>query len=258
MSTTYWAKRQSRGNGALTFFVATGPVTTLLSVTAGALVSNDTTVTLQTSYGLISVFIPFGALSGSSRITISAIRPEDSFPAPYSAVSVLRPTGIGLIINQFPPVLVLNPVTITLPYRPTDLPGVDRSKLVLALYNESSRAWVPLPTVSDLSNNKVTAQTWHLSTFQLMEALPAAELGGVRVYPNPYTPSSISDVMHFSNLPPYARVKIYTFLGELVKALTADDNGMTYWDGNNTNGRKVASGVYIALLTTQDKNHTRR
>ncbi len=255
VDTTYWAKIQSRGqNETLTVFVATGPVTTLLSEDAGALVSNDTTVTLQTSYGLISVFIPFGALGGSSRITISTIRPQDSFMPPYSAVSVLRPTGIGIIINQFPPVLVLNPITIVLPYRPSDLSlTVDRSKLVLALYDESSHVWVPLPTVSDLANNKVTAQTWHLSTFQLMESLPAAELGGVKVYPNPYTPSSISNVMHFSNMPPYARVKIYTFLGELVKALTADENGMTYWDGRNTDGKKAASGVYIALLQTQDK-----
>lgn len=255
VDTSYWAKIQSVGqNDALTVFVATGPVRTLLSGTAGALIGKDTTVTLQASYGLISVFIPFGALGGSSRITISTIRPEDSFPTPYSAVSVLRPTGIGLIVNQFPPVLVLNPITITLPYRPADLsPGVDRSKLVLALYDESSNVWVPLPTVSDLANNKVTAQTWHLSTFQLMEALPAAELGGVKVYPNPYTPSTISDVMHFSNMPPYAKVKIYTFLGELVKALTADANGMTYWDGRNASGQKAASGVYIALLATQDK-----
>jgi hypothetical protein len=146
------------------------------------------------------------------------------------------------------------PITITLPYRPSDIsPGVDRSNLVLALYDESDRVWVPLPSVSDLPDHKVTAQTWHLSTFQLMEALPAAELGGTRIYPNPYTPSSTSDVMHFSNMPPYARVKLYTFLGELVKALTADANGMTYWDGKNTSGQYVGSGVYIALLQTQDK-----
>jgi len=255
VDTTYWTRIQSVGQaGALTAFAEAGSTRTLLSNEAGALVSKDTLVTLQTSYGLISVFMPFGSLGGSSRITVSTIRPEDVFAQPVSAVSVLRPTGIGIIINQFPPVRVLNPITITLPYRVSDLsPGVDRSRLVLALYDEGSRVWVPLPSVSDLPNHKVTAQTWHLSTFQLMETLPAAELGSTRIYPNPYAPSSVSDVMHFSNMPPYAKVKIYTFLGELVKALTADANGMAYWDGKNTGGQKVASGVYIALLQTQDK-----
>jgi len=177
---------------------------------------------------------------------------------PLSAVSVLRPTGIGLKITHFPPVLVLSPVTITLPYRLSDLPsGMDRSKLVLALYDENGGVWVPLPSVSDPAGNKVTAQTWHLSTFQLMEAAPPASLGAVKIYPNPYTPSSVADVMHFTNLPPYAKIKIYTFLGELVKEFTADVNGMAYWDGKNSSGQKAASGVYIALLKTSDKNSSR-
>ncbi|OGS08010.1 MAG: hypothetical protein A2270_01795 [Elusimicrobia bacterium RIFOXYA12_FULL_51_18] len=257
VDTTYWARIQSRGQtDTLTNFVTAGSTKTELSGQASALLSRDTTVTLQASYGLISVFIPFGSLGGSSRIVISPVKPEDTLMPPDSAVSVLRPTGIGLIINQFPPVLVLNPITITLPYRISDLQsGIDRSRLVLALYDESNRVWVPLPSVSDLPNHKVTAQTWHLSTFQLMETLPAAELGGVKIYPNPYRPSSISDVMHFSNMPPYAKVKIFTFLGELVKTFTADANGMAYWEGKNTGEQKVASGVYIALLQTQDKKY---
>jgi hypothetical protein len=86
-----------------------------------------------------------------------------------------------------------------------------------------------------------------------MESASPATLDAVKIYPNPYAPSSVSGVMHFDNMPPYARVKIYTFLGELVKEFSADVNGMASWDGKNSSGRKAASGVYIALLKTRDK-----
>jgi hypothetical protein len=103
----------------------------------------------------------------------------------------------------------------------------------------------------------VTAQTWHLSTFQLMQSNPGVGLGEVKIYPNPYRPNSASDVMHFANLPPNGRVKIYTFLGELVRSLRADVNGAALWDGNNDAGREAASGVYIALTQTADRKSSK-
>jgi hypothetical protein len=260
VNTTYWARIQARGQTGITAdFVNAGSTRTLLSSQGGALVTTDNTVTLQASYGLISVFMPVGSLGGSTRITLRTITPSDTFMPPVSAVSELRPTGIGLIITNFPPVLVLNPITIALPYRPADLPAgiTDRAQLVLALYDEVNKVWVPLPSVSDPSNNTVTAQTWHLSTFQLMQTEPSAALGAVKIYPNPYMPSSVSGVMHFDNMPPYTKVKIYTFLGELIREFSADNNGMAYWDGKNSGGQKAASGVYIALLKTRDKNSSK-
>ena len=253
LGATYWAQIQSEGQTGITsYFVKTSSVTTLRSSQAPALAAREVTVTLLTSYGLISLFIPSGSLQGATRITIE---PKSSFMPPLSAVSVLRPTGIGLEVTRFPLVLISKPATITLPYRLSDLPaGIDSAKLILALYDETNGVWVPLPSVSDRANHKVTAQTWHLSTFQLMEASPSASLGAVKIYPNPYKPSSVADVMHFANMPPYAKVKIYTFLGELVKEFSADVNGMAYWDGKNSGGQKAASGVYIALLKTTDKS----
>lgn len=256
LGATYWAGIQAIGRtGIASSVVLTSTVTTLRSGQAGAFASKGNTVTLQASYGLISVFIPAGSLGGYARITIE---PKDSFAPPASAVSALLPTGIGLEISRFPPVLILNPVTITLPYRFSDLPaGIDPSRLVLAMYDDANGVWVPLPSVSYPAGNKVTAQTWHLSTFQLMQAAAPASLDAVRIYPNPYTPSSVADVMHFANMPPYAKVRIYTFLGELVKELSADVNGMAYWDGKNSSGQKAVSGVYIALLRTSDKSSSR-
>ena len=58
-------------------------------------------------------------------------------------------------------------------------------------------------------------------------------------------------------LPAGARVKIYTFVGELVRSLKADVNGMAHWDGTNDDGRDAASGVYIAFIRTGDKKSSK-
>ena len=250
---TYFARVQARGQtGVLSEYETAWSTTTMLSTKLNAVAMQEGVIYLQTSYGTISVVLPRGALGSSTYITLAPS--TFTLPGPVSAVSELAPTGIGLTITHFPPTLVLKAITITLPYRLSDLPaGTDRSKLILALYDEGHGVWVPLPSVSDTANNRVIAQTWHLSTFQIMQATPQSGLGNVKIYPNPYRPNSVSDVMHFTNMTPYARVKIYTFLGELVRELKADVNGMAAWDGLNGDGRKVASGVYIAFVQTKDK-----
>jgi len=252
IDTTYFVRLQARGQtGILSPFETAWSTKTVLYSQLNAVALQDSVISLQTSYGLISVHIPRGAIGISTRLQL---QPVSAFPAPVSAVSALSPTGIGLSITHFPPTLVLDAITITLPYRPSDLPGgTDRSKLILALYDEGHGVWVPLPSNSDTANDRVIGQTWHLSTFQLMQATSETGLANVKIYPNPYRPNSVSDVMHFTNLTPYARVKIYTFLGELVRSIRADVNGMAYWDGLNDDGRKAASGVYIAFIQTSDK-----
>jgi hypothetical protein len=251
IDTTYWVQARAQGQtGIHSAYELAGSTKTLLSSLLNAVALQNSMVTLQTSYGVISLQLPAGSLGSSTRMTLTPIY---SFPAPVSAVSELTPTGVGLAINYFPPTLVLNAITITLPYRLSDLPlGTDTSKLILAYFDEVHSVWVPLPSVSDTAHHQVIGQTWHLSTFQIMQAKPESGLTDVKIYPNPYRPNSVSDVMHFTNMPPYAKVKIYTFLGELVKEIKADVNGMAHWDGVNAGGNKVASGVYIAFLRSAD------
>ncbi len=257
IDTQYWLRVQAIGQtGALADFVQLGSTRTLLSATGSAPALQDTVVTLDASYGQISVHIPPGALGGATRLTLSPS--TTTLAGPASAVSALTPTGIGVTINYFPPALVLGAITITVPYRLSDLPAnIDPARLVLAFYDETDRVWVPLPSVSNVPARLVTAQTWHLSTFQLMQTNPTAGLSGVKVYPNPYRPNSVTGVMHFADLPPYSEVKIYTFLGELVRKLKADIDGMAQWDGLNRDGREAASGVYIAYVQSPDKKSSR-
>ena len=257
LDTDYWVQVQARGqSGLLTGFVSAGFTHTQSSANLSALAGQNNLIFLDTSYGRISVLLPPGSIGSSTVLTL---KPSTStLAAANSAVSALTPTGIGVHITHFPSTLVLKPITITMPYREADLPpGTDRDRLVLALFDETNALWVPLSSVSDTANDRVIGQTWHLSTFQIMQAHPEAGLSQVKVYPNPYRPNSVSDVMHFTNMTPYAKVRIYTFLGELVREIKADGNGMAHWDGLNRAGLKTASGVYIAFVQTKDKKSSK-
>lgn len=251
-NTTYWTRIQAQGQSELqTPFIESGATQTLLYSQDNALYDKDSTISLNTSYGTISVFSPAGAFGGTTKIKIE---PEISFAPPVSPTAILRPTGIGVKITYFPIVLQFKALTIKIPYKISQIPqGIDRAKLSIASYDETNKIWTPLPSASDVANNLVTAQTWHLSTFQIMEITPQNTLDSIKVFPNPYTPSSVTSVMRFTNMTSYAKVKIYTLLGELVRELSSGADGTTYWDGKNDAGREAASGVYIALIQTQDK-----
>lgn len=271
----YWVRLRANGqSGVQTGFESAGSTRTLFSSQKTAAAQERNEITLETSYGTISVLLPLGSIGSTTRITLAPS--TGTLPAPNSAVSVMSPTGIGVTFAISPQTLVLGALTVSVPYRISDLPlGTDRSRLVLAVYDGMNAVWVPLASVSDTAGNRVLAQTWNLpvsetrpgatplsplwyrSTFQIMQATPEAGLANVKIYPNPYRPNSVSDVMHFTNMTPNARVKIYTFLGELVRTLKADVNGMAHWDGANDAGRKAASGVYIAFVQTRGKSASR-
>ncbi|MCG2724790.1 MAG: fibronectin type III domain-containing protein [Elusimicrobia bacterium] len=251
VNTTYWARIRAEGLTQIkTDFINIGSTITLSGIADNALYNADSTVTLETSYGDISLFAPSGSFGGSTVITIEPIM---SFAPAISEAASLKETGIGINVTQRPEMLVLKALTLTIPYKISYLPiGVDRSKLVVALYDDINNVWAPLPSVSDTLNNTVSAQTWHLSTFQIMEITPGQSLDNVKIYPNPYRPSSITDVMHFTNLPPSAKIEIYTILGEFIKKIKTGAGGTAYWEGLNKSGRKVASGVYLAVIHAPD------
>jgi len=87
--------------------------------------------------------------------------------------------------------------------------------------------------------------------------VPSANLGTVHVYPNPYKPADtkfgdtvLGAGIVFAGLTAQAHIRIYTVTGGLVKSLDeTTGNGVCVWDTKNKKGSKVASGVYIYLIT---------
>jgi hypothetical protein len=70
-----------------------------------------------------------------------------------------------------------------------------------------------------------------------------SDLSLCRNYPNPFDMTKY-DRITIGPVPAGASLKIYTLDGMLVKILN-ESNGNVIWDGKNSKGSKVASGIYI-------------
>ncbi|MFC1517499.1 LamG-like jellyroll fold domain-containing protein [Candidatus Margulisiibacteriota bacterium] len=130
--------------------------------------------------------------------------------------------------------------------------------------NEMTGQWelVPGEHRVDVENGTVSVAVPHLSYYRLFEIIPfATNLSSLKVYPNPYRPDDgdastgddISKFITFEGLTATSVIKIYTISGELVNTLDYG-NPVVSWEADNFDGEKVASGIYIYLITDQDNN----
>lgn len=80
--------------------------------------------------------------------------------------------------------------------------------------------------------------------------------GDVYAYPNPVRPGFNGEVT-IKGLPIDADVRIVDITGNLIyKAKSA--GGVAKWDTRNMNGKPVASGIYLVLMTNQDATETKQ
>ena len=79
---------------------------------------------------------------------------------------------------------------------------------------------------------------------------PELEKNNVRVYPNPVRPDYNGPIA-VDGLTYNAEVKITTVTGQLVYSGHAN-GGLFTWDGRDSSGRRVASGVYNIISTNAE------
>ncbi len=76
------------------------------------------------------------------------------------------------------------------------------------------------------------------------------------VYPNPFEPNTPgrfqAGKLTFKHLPAAATIKIFAITGKQMTELHKTDSAVDYyeWNAANSDGRKLASGVYIFFLTS--------
>jgi hypothetical protein len=215
--------------------------------------STGGTVSFASPSGLVTASIPLGAFTTSVNITLSV---PTGFPGGAGSSGNLMGTGVGVQFILTPPVQPLVKMKITVPYRLSDVTGMDQRTLVLARYDDAQNVWVPLVSSVDTLNRTVTAQTDHLSTFQIMQAAPSGTVSTAKAFPNPLRPSMGQTFMTFEALPASARVRIYDLKGVLVKDMTANASGMANWDGTNQSGAAAASGVYFMFAQGAGQSRT--
>ncbi len=165
------------------------------------------------------------------------------------------------------------PVTVAVPYYDSINPGfVDGASppvrvetLQLYVLNEGNGQWdLVLGSIVDTRRKLVIGQINHLSIFTAFGTGAASDLSGLRVYPIPfkpnggdadkgvgYTAGNPNSGIIFDNLPNSVSIKIYTITGQLVTSFSSESSsGKMRWDVRNDSGQDVATGGYVAVITS--------
>ncbi|MDI6807394.1 MAG: glycosyltransferase [Candidatus Eisenbacteria bacterium] len=111
--------------------------------------------------------------------------------------------------------------------------------------------WIVNSNVKCVAVNDETGEVWFgtedgISRYQAWEPRPG--VGGAYVYPNPLDLASGTKSLRARGFQGLISGKILTIAGEVVWTFGDKGEGEPIWDGKNTEGRPVASGVYVVRL----------
>ena len=148
------------------------------------------TITITSPDGKIKVTLPAGTIALDkyghplSSFTVS-IDPDPACP------TIENEYMIGLAYDFQPDGATFDPpIEIVFSYNPDEIEeGIPEEDLILALCDESTGQWVPVPGVLDTENNTFTAQISHFTTFaimgQVIEVAPPAPAPAPTPKPEP-------------------------------------------------------------------------
>jgi hypothetical protein len=93
-----------------------------------------------------------------------------------------------------------------------------------------------------------------LTSFQTSSVQPKLSYAKLFVYPSPFVLKNGTNQLTIDGLVSNSNVKIITLYGKLVKEFPSPGGRVAYWDGTDTNGNLVASGVYIVVAYDQNND----
>lgn len=140
--------------------------------------------------------------------------------------------------------------------------SVRTSGLRAVTLDETNSRWTTVTTASlDTANNRITIPLLHFSVYAIVGSPASTSLSEVKVYPSPWKPASGSKFdaggITISDLTESGTIRIFTINAELVRELRYEltNAGIVTWDGKNSDGVNVASGVYLLFIeaTSGDK-----
>jgi flagellar hook assembly protein FlgD len=117
----------------------------------------------------------------------------------------------------------------------------------------------------DTTNKTVNFMTDHFSIYGLLESEEeGTELEKIIIYPNPCKIKEIKNVI-IGNLPieiEDLKIEIYDISGKLLKKLDKNNverevsGNKIYWNGMSNKNERLASGIYIARISSQGSHKT--
>jgi hypothetical protein len=92
-----------------------------------------------------------------------------------------------------------------------------------------------------------------LSSLQIEAVSPRQTYSTLEVGPNPFILPN-SDQLMIRNLVANSTVKILTITGKLISQFKAQGGGRAFWDGKDSQGKLVSSGVYVIVAFSENGN----
>ncbi len=202
-----------------------------------------------------------GSFDGPRPIAFASISPSQLF----SLVGSSNPCGysfggstiaFGIYSVDQPKI----PVKFTFNYFSSEAYGSDgissnKAKIALARYNPLTGQCLPVKTEVNTEvggvgiGGEITSYINHFSIYQLVMINPATSLSNIKVFPNPFYPNrSGQGYITIINLPSDAKLTFYTLSGIKVYETKANSTGTAWWDGKNSKGQDVGSGVYLCVV----------
>lgn len=209
--------------------------------------------------GQTVIEIPTGAFNSTVTFTIRQVDP------PQTDLSKASPIISSILSNSGRELLALEkdyygkgtqPVTgksliITLPYSDPDMKNED-DDLAYRIYRLAGDHFelVAGKQIVDKDKDLVTAyEVNQLSIFVV--AAPITNLKSVIVYPNPFKLREGHKEVKFYNLSGKVNLWIYNIAGELVFNKDDITDNPYFWPIVNNAGERIASGVYIYIITNE-------
>jgi hypothetical protein len=245
--------------------------------------SGEENIVVQTPSNFFDVIITLGQgalTTDTARIVVTAQRDSMTdtminaihargvvLPRYWTNIRLMHPNGVG------EPQRYLNGINkICLTYIDVngdnidDSTGVEMTKRVKIYTLTETGTLEALSDVTvDLVNRTICGSLRHFSPFFVSNDTGFNDKGLNRllVGPNPYRPNDGNDQtgkpfvpgdvtsgILFKNLPNASRIEIYTILGEKVIEINKSDaNATVNWGAVNSDGRPVASGYYLYVVT---------
>ncbi|MGC9070476.1 MAG: kelch repeat-containing protein [Elusimicrobiales bacterium] len=202
-----------------------------------------------------------GTFDRPTPIAFSSLSPSQLF----SLVGSSNPCGysfggstiaFGIYSNEQPQI----PIKFTVNYFSSEAYGSDgissnKARVTLARYNPQTGQCLPVKTEINTEvsgggiGGEITSYINHFSIYQLIVMNPATSLSGVKVFPNPFYPNRAGQGhITIINLPNDSKLTFYTLSGTKVYETKANSGGTAYWDGKNSKGQPVGSGVYMCVI----------
>ncbi|MFH1896762.1 MAG: carboxypeptidase regulatory-like domain-containing protein [Candidatus Desantisbacteria bacterium] len=224
-----------------------GTNTDTIMLIVGDKINAGYTKTTPFSFGSVTL------RAGTSAVDIYILPPQAMIPVNLSG----KIGDIGVEINAYGTSGdKVGSVTlyVEIGYNEALLGNMDEETLKLWISSDGSKWEEVNPSDSDPVRNIVYGTITHLSYLAPAGKLKFADnLKQVIVYPNPYLQDKHGYSIFFDRLTENSTIKIFNIAGELVQEIAVQSSPQS-WNACNFDGEKVASGIYIYLITDPMEN----